>query len=262
MILSYGRRERQQILGTPLPASILGLSLPPTRTREMWVKVRSREWWEKVVLLEFGDNEWRENFRMNRESFNRLCVMVDPFMRPAETTVRTPVPLPMRVAIVLYKLGSCGEYRLVANHNFIKVPDLEEATQIAARFQRAFGLPQIIGCIDGSHIPIMPPSDGYRDFINRKGWASYVLQGVVDDQCCFWSVSCKVPGSAHDANVLRMSEIYRQAHRLPKRAIDVEGVGVNFYIIGDPAYPYWIGSSKATPGLKCTQQSRSHSMFI
>ncbi|KAK7878183.1 hypothetical protein WMY93_031180 [Mugilogobius chulae] len=34
-----------------------------------------------------------------------------------------------------------------------------------------------------------------------------------------------------------MSDLYRQAHRLPKRAIDVEGVGVNFYIIGDPAYP-------------------------
>ncbi|KAK7878184.1 hypothetical protein WMY93_031181 [Mugilogobius chulae] len=147
-----------------------------------------REWWEKVVLLEFGDNEWRENFRMNRASFIRLCVMVDSFMRPAETTVRTPVPLPMRVAIVLYKLGSCGEYRLVANQfgvhkstvkkfvymfcrgmvdnvvsNFIKVPDLAEATQIAAQFQRAFGLPQIIGCIDGSHIP-MPPSDGLQGF--------------------------------------------------------------------------------------------------
>ncbi|KAJ0055105.1 hypothetical protein NL108_009852 [Boleophthalmus pectinirostris] len=34
-----------------------------------------------------------------------------------------------------------------------------------------------------------------------------------------------------------MSDLYRQAHRLPKRVVDVDGVGVNFYIIGDPAYP-------------------------
>ncbi|KAL7404818.1 hypothetical protein ABVT39_019385 [Epinephelus coioides] len=138
-------------------------------------------------------------------------VSVEPFMKPEEAVVRTPVPLPMRVAIVLYKLGRCGEYCLVANQfgvhkstvkkfvymfccgmvdriigQFIKVPSQEEAFQIAERFQRAYGLPQVIGCIDGSHIPILPPTDGYRDFINRKGWASYVLQGVVDDQ--YWEL--------------------------------------------------------------------------
>ncbi|TNN79270.1 hypothetical protein EYF80_010515 [Liparis tanakae] len=36
-------------------------------------------------------------------------------MKPAEVTVRAPIPLEMRVAIVLYKLASCAEYRVVAN---------------------------------------------------------------------------------------------------------------------------------------------------
>uniref|UniRef100_A0A8C6TMD2 DDE Tnp4 domain-containing protein n=1 Tax=Neogobius melanostomus TaxID=47308 RepID=A0A8C6TMD2_9GOBI len=254
-ILSYGRRQRQLIVGNTLPIPVLDLSLSSTRTRELWVKVRSRDWWERVVLMEFTDSEWRENFPMSRSSFSWLCVVVDPFMRPEETSVRPPVPLPMRVAIVLYKLGSCGEYRLVANQfgvhkSTVKslLPDMEEATQIAARFQRAFGLPQIIGCVDGTHIPTLPPpSDGYRDFVNRKGRPSYVLQGVVDDQC--WYVF--LPGSAHDANVLR-NELFKQAHRLPKAsflAMEVEGVGVNFYVIGDPAYPllHWLikGNTRA-----------------
>jgi len=41
-------------------------------------------------------------------------------------------------------------------------------------------IPQLIGAIDGTHIPILPPADGYRDYINRKGWPSIILQRVVD----------------------------------------------------------------------------------
>ncbi len=36
-------------------------------------------------------------------------------MAPEEETVRNPIPLNMHVAVVLYKLGSCAEYHVVAN---------------------------------------------------------------------------------------------------------------------------------------------------
>lgn len=32
----------------------------------------------------------------------------------------------------------------------------------------------------------------------------------------FWSISCKMPGSAHDANVLRQSDLFQRSHLLPK----------------------------------------------
>ena len=63
-------------------------------------------------------------------------------------------------------------------HNSIKVPTTEEAVSIAHWFEQKFHIPQIIGCIDGTHIPVLPPSDGYKDFANRKGWPSCVLQAV------------------------------------------------------------------------------------
>ncbi|CAL8240049.1 unnamed protein product [Gadus morhua 'NCC'] len=63
---------------------------------------------------------------------------------------------------------------------------------------------------------MLPPSDGYKDFVNRKGWPSYVLQAVVDHQFCFWNICCKMPGSAHDASVLRNSDLFQKAHLLPK----------------------------------------------
>ncbi|KAL7844755.1 hypothetical protein SRHO_G00232940 [Serrasalmus rhombeus] len=67
------------------------------------------------------------------------------------------------------------------------------------------------------------PTDGYKDFVNRKGWSTYVLQGVVDDKSCFWNISCKMPGSAHDATVLRQSELFQKAHLLPKGVKNIEG---------------------------------------
>lgn len=48
---------------------------------------------------------------------------------------------------------------------------------------------QIISLIDGSHIPILPPSDGYKDFVNCNGWPCYVLQAVVNHRC--WYDICR-----------------------------------------------------------------------
>ena len=67
------------------------------------MKVRSQDWWERVVMMEFTDADWHDNFRMSRRSFTKLCQMMERVMEPCEVTVRTPVPLGMRVAIVLYE---------------------------------------------------------------------------------------------------------------------------------------------------------------
>lgn len=52
---------------------------------------------------------------MSRHNFCHLVAAVAPFMSPCENYVRTPVPLDKRVAMALYKVASCGEYRIVAN---------------------------------------------------------------------------------------------------------------------------------------------------
>ncbi|XP_047009793.2 uncharacterized protein LOC124627537 [Ictalurus punctatus] len=115
------------------------------------------------------------------------------------------------VVVVLYQLGSCGEYRVRANQfgvhkctvkkfvymvckgmlsyakNLIQVPSLEEANAIAYRFEMEHHIPQIIGCVGGTHIPILPPKDGYRDFVIvkdgphtcfRQSWMTNIAFGV------------------------------------------------------------------------------------
>lgn len=158
--------------------------------------------------MEFSDLEWKQNFQMKRQSFTKLCGLVEGFMAPDKVTVRAPIPFIMRVAIVLYRLGSCAEYSLVSNQfgmhkstvkkfvymfckgmlkgpmkDPVQMSNEKEASEIARRFEAAHFIPQMMGLIDGTHIPILPPSDGYKDFVTRKGWPSYVLQAVVDDKC-------------------------------------------------------------------------------
>jgi hypothetical protein len=43
-------------------------------------------------------------------------------------------------------------------------------------------LPNVIGVIDGTHIPIHAPSKNGSRFINRKGFHSINLLGIVDHQ--------------------------------------------------------------------------------
>ena len=48
-----------------------------------------------------------------------------------------------------------------------------EAAAIADRFEKKYAYSQAFAAIDGSHIPVTPPSDGYRDFTNRKMYPYY-----------------------------------------------------------------------------------------
>uniref|UniRef100_A0A1A8J0F3 DDE Tnp4 domain-containing protein n=1 Tax=Nothobranchius kuhntae TaxID=321403 RepID=A0A1A8J0F3_NOTKU len=204
-MLNRGRQQDENFL---IPRTVtLVPPPPPAKTRSHWMKVRSKDWWERIVLLEFTDQEWKQNFRMSRASFMKLCSLMESYMAPEDVTVRAAVPVIMRIAVVLYKLGSCAEYRVVANQfgiskssitksvymfckgmvqgpikQLIRAPTEEEAKEIARRFEASHHIPQITGLIDGTHIPILPPSNGYKDFVNRKGWPSYLLQAVVDDK--------------------------------------------------------------------------------
>lgn len=172
-IVISGRQERRMLLDAYSNGMPIARSLPSmlTRTpRSCWMRVRSADWWERVVKIEFSDNDWIEHFRMTRGSFDQLYGLMEGVLSPQEVTVRAPIPLPKRTAIVMYKLASCAEYRVVANqfgvhkatvkkfvyvlckemlstiiYNLIKVPSAEEACAPARRFQQKFGIPKIMG---------------------------------------------------------------------------------------------------------------------
>ena len=160
-----------------------------------------------IFLENYDEEEWLENFRVTRSTFLYLCDRLRPSLEPEENILkpREPVSVEKQVALTLYFLSSCSEYRIVGNAfglhkstickhihrvvnainkvllpEYIRMPDSAECEEISNHCNEKYGIPRIIWAIDGSHIPILPPADGYRDFINRKGWPSLVLQGLVD----------------------------------------------------------------------------------
>ncbi|KAL2102557.1 hypothetical protein ACEWY4_001725 [Coilia grayii] len=172
-------------------------------------------------------------------------------------------PLMKRVAIALWKLATGSEYRSVG-HLFgvsittvwrfvsefvtaaetLLVPELiylpGKILEMASYIENRWGLPQCIGAIDGSHIPILAPQNYHCDFFNRKGWHSIILQGVVDGKGIFWNVFAGLPGSLHDARVLRLSTLWELASHgnlFPSHIRDIDGANVGYYILGDSAYP-------------------------
>ncbi|KAG1968277.1 protein ALP1-like [Pimephales promelas] len=111
---------------------------------------------------------------------------------------------------------------------------------MAAYVENRWGLPQCIGAIDGLHIPIIAPQDYHCDYFNHKGWHSIILQGVVDGKGLFWNVFTGLPGSLHDARVLRLSTLWEVANRgnhITANTKNIDGVNVGYYILGDSAYP-------------------------
>ncbi|XP_075056973.1 uncharacterized protein LOC142143161 [Mixophyes fleayi] len=139
------------------------------------------------------------------------------------------------VAVELYRI-----YHLL---QFTEAPSGQRLDDTIAGFLKR-GFPQCAGAIDGTHIPIIAPTDNHADYYNRKGWHSIILQAVVDHNYCFTDVFIGWPGRSHDARVLANSDLYQIAEEkqdgwlFPReKSTFVDGVEIPVHIIGDAAYP-------------------------
>ena len=107
-------------------------------------------------------------------------------------------------------------------------------------FEESYGIPQIMGAIDGCHIEINAPPDNHEDYFNRKQHHSVNLQGIVDSNLKFIHVTVSYTGSIHDARVLRLSGLYELAENeqiLSGPTCNINGTEIRPLLAGDRAYP-------------------------
>jgi hypothetical protein len=83
---------------------------------------------------------------------------------------------------------------------FVSFPPRVE--DLMTEFYNIAGFPQVVGCVDCTHVPIKCPSgEQALLYINRKGFYSMNIQVVCDAQRRILDIVAKWRGSAHDARI-------------------------------------------------------------
>lgn len=76
-------------------------------------------------------------------------------------------------------------------------------------FHAITGFPNVIGAVDGTHIPIKSPITHEEAYVNRKGIHTINIQAVCDSKLQLLDVVAKWPGSTHDAFMWRSCSLRR-----------------------------------------------------
>lgn len=174
--------------------------------RSIWMKPRYKGWW--IFFKQRAHPEmWNKRFRMSQETFKYVHDNIQMKLTPKYNPLQPDraIGSEEQVAICIYFLSSCAEYRVIGDvfgyekstickvvrkvvnalldilaPLWITLPDANETRQISAAFEARCCVPGMLFALDATHIPVHPSTVGRLDFFNRKGWASIILQALVD----------------------------------------------------------------------------------
>ena len=238
---------------------------------------RTEKWWTNILDGAMLPEEWLMNFRMSRDDFMNLEEKLRPFIKPCQNSFRgDTISSFKKLAMTLYYLKDQGSLRMTSNtfgvghstvshsirqvsHAVVTVlgPQLiqfptttEGLNEVMARFESKFGFPMVVGCVDGTHIPIKQPNENAHDYFCYKLKYSLSVQAVCDENGLFLDVDCSWPGSVHDAKVFANSKVNKlfQENKLPNVETKLNNADddcmVGPVLIGDPAYPLLPGLLK------------------
>ncbi|XP_060597844.1 putative nuclease HARBI1 [Ruditapes philippinarum] len=176
---------------------------------------RKKEYRENTRYL--NDNltprECRERYRFSPDGIDSLCdILHDKLQSETERSHALSVKEKVLIALRYYATGSFMQTvgdtlgrdkstvsRIIASvtnalcdikDQYIKWPS--DTSQNKSSFYRVSGFPNVIGCIDGTHVQIIKPGgERQRAYINRKRFPSINVMGVVDHSGKFISVNAK-----------------------------------------------------------------------
>lgn len=115
------------------------------------------------------------------------------------------------------------------SRNYIKFPENDQRLRDTQRkFYRIANFPNVSGCIDCSHIPIINPGGPHAElFRNRKRTFSINVQVVAGPNLEIFDIVARYPGSYHDSHIFNRSSVKGKFQRR-----ELPG-----YLLGDAGYP-------------------------
>ena len=202
------------------------------------------------------ESEWKLNLRLSKETFMELVDKLRPQLAPKPRSFRPDTnTAEKKLAMTLHYLKDQGSLRVTANafgvspstlsvtiHKVCRVinnvlaselskfPTTEEELKATATaFENKFGFPQVIGCIDGTHVPIKQPLENPHDYFCYKMKYSLNVQAICNERGLFTDVDVSWPGSVHDARVFANSNINKKFQK--------KTVALSLSRIGSKKYP-------------------------
>ncbi|KAF6998075.1 hypothetical protein CFC21_014233 [Triticum aestivum] len=230
--------------------------------RRLWVKDRSSEWWELRSSPGYPEAEFLREFRMGRATFGMVCDALGAAVAKEDTALRAAIPVRQRVAVCVWRLATgeplrlvskrfgigistchklvlevCAAIRSILMPRFLRWPDRGSAASAAvkASFEASSGVPDVVGAMYTTHIPIIAPKVHVASYFNRrhternqKTSYSITLQGVVGPDATFTDVCIGWPGSLADDQVLDKSALQQRA---------AAGMMEGSWVVGGASYP-------------------------
>lgn len=228
--------------------------------RRLWVKDRSGAWWDECNKEDFPESEFRKAFRMGKSTFDLICEELNSAIVKEDTTLRNAIPVRQRVAVCLWRLATGDPLRIVSKRfglgistchklvlevctaiktvlmpKYLQWPDEINMTKIKGEFENLSGIPNVVGSMYTSHVPIIAPKISVAAYFNKrhternqKTSYSITVQGVVDTNGVFTDVCIGWPGSMPDDQVLEKSALFQRANG---------GLLKGVWIVGNSNFP-------------------------
>lgn len=239
-------------------------------------RLRNRPWWtlprpaESWFEIHFHDRNipgeyFRGQLRMQRETFQALVGILGPRLIRQNTQLRDCIPPEKVLALGIYRLAHGNSYVSIGpvfnvgkstvieavqdvvaalfelKDEYIHFPEtVAETAASIETFRDLSRLPNIVGAIDGTHIPINAPRESAVDYFSRYQRHDFSIQAVADGNLLFLDFSAGYPGSMHDARILRNSTLYQRAEQgeiLTGPVVNINHHDIGPYLLGDSAYP-------------------------
>ncbi|XP_017467073.1 PREDICTED: putative nuclease HARBI1 [Rhagoletis zephyria] len=202
--------------------------------------------------LSLSDALFVAQYRLNKDAFSMVLSEVEPYLK------NMSIPPIIQLAATLRFFGEGGYQRSVGTdaniqlgrstvskvignvltvlewklcQKWIKLNVSEsERRQCKSFFFNKWGIPGVIGCIDGTHIELIKPLTDAPSYYNRKGYFSINAMIICDHNMTIQAVDATHPGSSHDSFIWKLSNAY--SHFVAK----YRGGERCFHLLGDSGY--------------------------
>jgi hypothetical protein len=201
-------------------------------------------------LHAYDDLEFFMRHRVNKQGFTEIFSRIEPKLKCHHKNTNRPLT-PIQQLSLIMRYYASGDFQISIGDNInvhrttvtkflpivtnaiaslasevVSFPRCSETTQTF--FKDYCGLPGICGIVDGTQIPIQSPGgDNAELFRCRKGFFSFNVQIVCDENMKILDIVSGWPGSTHDSRVWNNSTLCAK----------FEAGRIDGLLLGDSGYP-------------------------